>query len=188
MINLLEPAAVLSPSVAETRNQSGNAVTVLPNYPGDNAHAVPARVLSSPAGRLAATLQYMLAHLDQPMDIATLSANAGFSRSRFFELFKSATGDTPINWFIKARMQWASDLLVRTEMRIKQIAWHVGYEDQFYFSRLFKSVHGVSPSQYRARRVHGVSNGPALSSRTGLAREVSVPAPTAELLGTECRH
>ncbi|MGC3959986.1 MAG: AraC family transcriptional regulator [Verrucomicrobiota bacterium] len=93
----------------------------------------------------------MLAHLDQPVRIATLSAMAGLSESRFYELFKRATGNTPLNWLIHTRMQCAGKMLQRPNLRIKEIAVRVGYDDQFYFSRLFKAVHGLAPSKYRAQ-------------------------------------
>lgn len=104
------------------------------------------------ATRIAASLDYMIAHLDQPIKISTLSALSGFSPSSFFEFFKCATGDTPLNWFIKIRMQWAGELLCKSDLQIKEIAGQVGYEDPFYFSRLFKSVHGMAPKNYRAQR------------------------------------
>lgn len=118
--------------------------------------SAPARQLPA-AGRLAACMDYMLAHLHQPMRVSTLSTMAGLSASRFFELFKHATGDTPLNWFIRARMKWAGELLERSSLSIKQIAGQVGYEDQFYFSRLFKSVHGIAPTAYRAQKGWGTA-------------------------------
>ena len=104
------------------------------------------------ASRLAVSLNYMVTHLDKPMRVSTLSAMAGLSMSRFFELFKSATGDAPINWLIRARMQWAGELLELSNLRVKEVAMRVGYEDQFYFSRLFKFAYGVAPSAYRVQR------------------------------------
>lgn len=109
----------------------------------------PAR--ATPASRLAASLDYMQTHLREPIRISTLCALAGLSPSRFFELFKSAMGDTPLNWMIRARMERAGRLLAETNLQIKEVAWRVGYEDPFYFSRLFKAVHGVSPSHFRKR-------------------------------------
>ena len=104
------------------------------------------------ANRIAVCLNYMVTHLDKPMRVSTLSAMAGLSMSRFFELFRSATGDAPINWLIRIRMQRAGELLENSNLRIKEIAMCVGYEDQFYFSRLFKLVHGIAPSAYRVQR------------------------------------
>lgn len=103
------------------------------------------------ATRIAASLDYMLAHLNQPIRISQLCAITGFSPSSFFVFFKCATGDTPLNWFTKMRMQWASELLCKSNFQIKKIAGQVGYEDPLYFSRLFKSVHGIAPKEYRAQ-------------------------------------
>jgi AraC-like DNA-binding protein len=77
----------------------------------------------------------------------------GLSESRCFELFKQATGHTPLNWFIRARMRCAGELLQPSDLRIKEVAARVGYEDQFYFSRLFKAVHGLAPTEDRAQRL-----------------------------------
>ena len=63
-------------------------------------------------GPLALSLDYMMAHLNKPIRISTLSAIAGCSQSRFFELFKNATGDSPLNWFNRARMRWAGELFI----------------------------------------------------------------------------
>jgi len=120
--------------------------------PGDIRCKLTSRAQLVAASRLAVSLNYMVTHLDQPMRVATLSAMAGLSMSRFFELFKHATGDAPINWLIRIRMQRAGELLDNSNLRIKEIALRVGYDDQFYFSRLFKLVHGIAPSAFRAQR------------------------------------
>lgn len=106
------------------------------------------------ANQLAASLHYMLTNLNKPLTIATVSAMAGLSPSRFFQVFKNSTGYTPLNWFTRARMQWAGKLLADSDLLIKEIAGRVGYDDQYYFSRCFKSVHGMSPSEYRTLKGH----------------------------------
>lgn len=103
------------------------------------------------ARRIDSSLRYMMTHLNEPMKISVLSAMVGLSESCFFAHFKSATGHTPMSLLIRARMRWASELLKTTSLQIKEIAALVGYEDQFYFSRLFKSVHGLSPRDYRTQ-------------------------------------
>lgn len=96
----------------------------------------------------------MRAHLRHPIRVSTLSEMVGLSESRFYELFRIATGYTPINWLIQMRMQLAAQLLEDTSLPIKQIADQVGYEDPFYFSRMFKSVYRISPSGYRGLERH----------------------------------
>ena len=94
---------------------------------------------------------YMMKHLDKPLRVSTLSALIRHSSSHFFSVFKCATGQAPIRFFIRARMQRACRLLKETAFSVKEIAALLGYDDAFYFSRLFKSIHGVAPREYRAR-------------------------------------
>ena len=103
------------------------------------------------ARRIESSLHYMMTHLNEPMKISALSAMVGLSESCFFAYFKTATGHTPLSLLIRARMRWAGELLKATNLQIKEIAGIVGYDDQFYFSRLFKSVHGLPPRDYRMR-------------------------------------
>jgi AraC-like DNA-binding protein len=97
------------------------------------------------------SLVYMLTHLDQPLRVPELSRIADVSCSHFFALFKRATGQTPITYFTRARMRRACKLLLETSLSVKEIAASLGYEDEFYFSRLFKSLHQLAPSYYRAQ-------------------------------------
>jgi AraC-like DNA-binding protein len=91
----------------------------------------------------------MLRHLDESLQVATLAARANISPSHFFALFKRQIGCAPIDYFIRLRMQHACRLLDETVMSVKEVAATLGYEDPFYFSRIFKSVNRVAPSEYR---------------------------------------
>ncbi|MGO8837183.1 MAG: helix-turn-helix domain-containing protein [Limisphaerales bacterium] len=95
------------------------------------------------------SLTYMLRHLDRPLQVATLAAQANISPSYFFALFKRQVGFAPIDCFIRLRMRLACRLLDETMMSIKEVAATLGYDDPFYFSRIFKSVNRVAPSEYR---------------------------------------
>ena len=96
-------------------------------------------------------IAYMRQHLNQPLQVAMLAQAANVSPSHFFVLFKRSTGFSPIDYFIRLRMQEACRLLASTAASVKEVAADLGYEDPFYFSRLFKSVHGVAPTDYKAR-------------------------------------
>ena len=98
------------------------------------------------------SLVYMLTHLDQPLPVPELSRIADVSCSHFFALFKRATGQTPNSYFTRARMRRACKLLLETSLSVKEIAASLAYDDEFYFSRLFKSLHQLAPSYYRAQR------------------------------------
>ncbi len=93
----------------------------------------------------------MVEHLNQPIQVSTLAAQASVSTSHFFALFKRQMGTAPIDFFIRLRMNHARELLDSTRSSIKEIAATMGYDDPFYFSRVFKSVHQVAPAEYRRR-------------------------------------
>jgi len=104
-------------------------------------------------GRIATSLVFMLEHLDRPPCVTELSQIADISKSYFFVLFKRATGETPIKFLIRARMHRASIMLCETSMAVKEVAASLGYDDEFYFSRMFKWLYGLSPSHYRIQKL-----------------------------------
>ena len=108
---------------------------------------------SANAGRIRRTIAYMVQHLNEPLQVSTLAAQASISTSHYFALFKRQIGTAPIDYFIRLRMNHARELLDSTRSSIKEIAAEMGYDDPFYFSRVFKSVHQVAPAEYRRR--HG---------------------------------
>ena len=70
------------------------------------------------------------------------------------KIFKEETGESPINYLIKIRLEKARDILIKDDnSSIKSIANEVGYEDAYHFSKLFKKYYGISPLYYRKREV-----------------------------------
>ena len=92
---------------------------------------------------------FMMQNLANPMSVGRLSQMAGVSPSTFFALFRSATGYSPNDYFTRARMQRAGELLQTGNLSVKEVAAMMGYDDPFYFSRRFKSAHGIAPLEYR---------------------------------------
>jgi prepilin-type N-terminal cleavage/methylation domain-containing protein len=101
--------------------------------------------------RISHSIAFMLQHLNQPLQVAALAASVNISASHYFALFKRLTGSAPIDYFIRLRMRRAGQLLEATTLTVKEVAAELGYDDQFYFSRVFKSVHGVAPTEYREK-------------------------------------
>lgn len=99
--------------------------------------------------KIAGSIAYMMQHLNQPLQVAALAAQASISPSHYFALFKRQVGCPPIDYFIRLRMERARELLESTSSSVKEIAAALGYHDPFYFSRVFKSVNSVAPSAYR---------------------------------------
>ncbi len=129
------------------------------NFPGE----WPDGFHSEIADRIRRSIVYMTKHLDKPVHISALAEQAEISPSHYFALFKRQIGRTPIDFFIRLRMDHARELLDSTSFSVKEVATMVGYRDQFYFSRVFKSVHRMAPTKYRRRngkpRAMGHANG-----------------------------
>lgn len=101
---------------------------------------------------VAATIEFMSRHLHESLDVRTLAAQANLSPSHYSALFKRQTGYAPINYFTRLRMHRVCQLLEDCQHSIKTIAAMFGYDDPMYFSRVFKQVNEVSPSEYRHRK------------------------------------
>ena len=98
------------------------------------------------------SIAYMVEHLNKPLQVATLAATVNVSASHFFVLFKRCTGCPPIDYFIRLRMHHACELLKAGAPHVKEVAAALGYDDPFYFSRVFKSVNRIAPSEYRSKQ------------------------------------
>lgn len=97
-------------------------------------------------------LDVMRRNMDRPLDLDTLAAESNLSKYHFVRRFKMLTGHTPIQHFIHLKMQYACYLLDTLDAPLKTIASSVGYDDPYYFSRLFKQCIGMSPQYYRNER------------------------------------
>ncbi|RXZ76704.1 AraC family transcriptional regulator [Paenibacillaceae bacterium] len=75
----------------------------------------------------------------------------GLQKSHFFKLFKKETGLSPKACILKIKMKKAAALLIESHGSITAIAEELGYASIHYFSRQFRAVYGVSPSEFRGR-------------------------------------
>lgn len=97
-------------------------------------------------------MKYMESHYREKISLDQIAENMYLSPFYISKLFKSETGDTPINYLISLRMEKAKELLDRNPaLSIQEAAAQVGYEDAYHFSKLFKKYYGLSPMYYKAR-------------------------------------
>lgn len=102
--------------------------------------------------RLAPVLSLVEARLADPeLSIAALAAAGNLSPSRFHAVFRAAIGMAPVRYLQSRRMARAEQLLVGSDLRIREVAARAGFGDEFHFSRLFKRLHGISPLGWRAQ-------------------------------------
>ncbi len=81
--------------------------------------------------------------LDELLNIAHMS------RSNLMRVFRKATGQTPIEYLVRLRIQKAMELLQSTDLSITEIALEVGFNDSNYFTRQFRRILGESPRAFR---------------------------------------
>lgn len=95
--------------------------------------------------------QYLGEHYSDKISLDLIAKNMYLSSAYISKIFKEETGEAPINYLIKLRLEHAKDQLeLPQSYSIKSISNSVGYEDVYYFSKLFKKYYGMSPQIYRA--------------------------------------
>lgn len=93
---------------------------------------------------------WMMSHIaDTSVSAESFAQGMGFGRTLFFKKVKQLTGLTPNDYIRKIRLEKAAELLLTTNMTAAEIAYKVGFDDQYYFSKSFKRYFGQPPSQYR---------------------------------------
>lgn len=99
--------------------------------------------------RIQMVVDYLVAHPTEPFDTKFFCDMTEMSASSLRRRFKEHTGKSPYVFVKELRMVTAARRLLVTNERVSAIAYEVGYDDENYFSRVFKSLFGVSPDQYR---------------------------------------
>ncbi|NLM11830.1 MAG: AraC family transcriptional regulator [Clostridiaceae bacterium] len=95
------------------------------------------------------SIEFMKKNIDKKLTLYDLTSYNGLSKTQLTDIFNERTGYSPIDFFIRLKIQKACFYLDFTDMAVSEIAEKIGYNDQYYFSRLFKKVMGKSPSAYR---------------------------------------
>ena len=96
--------------------------------------------------------ELMRNNIHQELSLETLAEYAQLSKFHFAKKFKELADTSPIQHFINMKIQYACSKLDNSNIAIKLIASDLGYNDPYYFSRLFKKIVGLSPKQYRDSR------------------------------------
>ena len=83
------------------------------------------------------------------LNVDTIAAQFGIGRTNFYRKVRELTGMSPNDYLRKCRMERASELLCSSDAAISEVCAQVGIPDAQYFSRVFKSYFGATPSVYR---------------------------------------
>lgn len=90
----------------------------------------------------------LLTKSDEVIDVEQLAQESGVSYVKFYQEFKRYTGMSPLQYITTSRLNESLQLLANEPSSIAEVAHAAGYEDELYFSRLFRKYIGVSPSEY----------------------------------------
>ncbi len=94
-------------------------------------------------------IRYMQSHLNENLTLEQLVEDFDLSKSYLNAIFKKHTQHAPMDFYISLKMREACKLLKVTDLYIYEVAQRLGYKDQYYFSRIFKKVVGISPKEYK---------------------------------------
>ena len=96
-----------------------------------------------------AAIHFLKENIGHRLSLNEMAAYAGYSASHFSAIFRRKTGQSPVNYFNHLKIKDACDMLETTDIQINQLCYKVGIDDPYYFSRLFTSIVGCSPQNYR---------------------------------------
>ncbi|WP_162493745.1 GlxA family transcriptional regulator [Pseudomonas sp. TCU-HL1] len=93
--------------------------------------------------------QWLEEHFADKFRFEDVARDHGMSIRNFMRRFQAATGDKPLHYLQRLRIETAKGLLSATRKSIKTISYEVGYDDASFFARLFRQHTQLSPNQYR---------------------------------------
>ncbi|MFZ6046810.1 helix-turn-helix domain-containing protein [Pseudomonas sp. CR3202] len=110
--------------------------------------ATPSRRALAP-WQLERALALLLERMDSGIDVTTLAAECGLSRSDFSRKFKVSAGQSPQAWLRLQRVEKAKRLLAEAHLPLAEIGLECGFCDQAHFCRIFTRLEGVTPLGWR---------------------------------------
>lgn len=94
-------------------------------------------------------ITYIKLNFKKDISLTTIAKELFIHPTYLAKKFKQETGKTVSEFVNEIRIKEAQFIIMATEFKIEDIAYYVGYNDKKYFSKIFKRISGVSPSEYR---------------------------------------
>jgi AraC-like DNA-binding protein len=133
-------------------------LVTLSRFPGDRrtlSRRVPVPNGANPSsGKLEAAMDYILAHVAEPMRLGDVAAACGMEPAAFSRFFKRQTGHTFARYVNRLRIYRACTLLTQTDASVTDICFEVGFNNVANFNRQFAKICGQPPSLYRRNARH----------------------------------
>jgi AraC-like DNA-binding protein/mannose-6-phosphate isomerase-like protein (cupin superfamily) len=97
------------------------------------------------------SILYMKEHLEDKITLKDIAGSAGYSSSRFDTIFQEKTSYSPMEYYNQLKIQRACSYLQFSDLKLKEIAFRLGFYDPFHFSKAFKQEMEITPKEYRLR-------------------------------------
>ncbi|KXG74708.1 response regulator transcription factor [Thermotalea metallivorans] len=110
-------------------------------------HALRERELS---GLISKSLKYIHENYDQDISLDDVAKEMNMSYHYFCKFFKDAVGKNFVDYLTELRIEKSKELLKDAAVSVKEVCYKIGYSDPNYFSKIFKKVTGITPTEYRA--------------------------------------
>lgn len=94
-------------------------------------------------------IHYMNDNIESNLKLQDFAMFCGYSESYFYRRFIKETGHSPMNYFIRLKINKACWFLIQTDMKVNQIAYKLGFRESQYFSRTFTHIMGISALEFR---------------------------------------
>lgn len=94
-------------------------------------------------------VRYIREHYGEQISLEDVAEAGNVSGNYLGRLFKEEMGVGFHDYLTQVRLEESEKLLAKTNLTIKEIAFQVGYLDEKYYSKLFKKVTGIKPTEYR---------------------------------------
>ena len=111
--------------------------------------------------RLKRAIDFIDAHLDEPISLADVAAASGLSRMHFAAQFKVATGSRPHDYLLGRRISRAQDIMTTTATPLVEVSLQVGFQSQAHFTSVFKRLVGRTPHAWRQVRKPSAATPPS---------------------------
>ena len=103
--------------------------------------------------RIQIMLSYIHQHYNEKLTLEQIAEAAMVSKRECLRCFQTCIQKPPFAYLIDYRIQMAERLLTSSSLTVTQIALETGFNNSAYFTKIFKELRGITPSQYRSRKI-----------------------------------
>ncbi|CAG9623250.1 response regulator transcription factor [Sutcliffiella rhizosphaerae] len=102
-----------------------------------------------PSSNMQKIAEYLRVHYQQDITLQEMADRFFMSREHISRKFKQEYQETITDYVTRIRMEKAKELLANQSLKIYEIAYHIGYQNEKYFSKVYKKLFGITPNEYR---------------------------------------